>query len=65
MEIILFILLVGVWAAYVLPSFMNSRREISVNSTTQPGVGGGATPIGAAQLFSYNLWIAGGLPLGA
>ncbi len=30
MEIILFILLVGVWAAFVLPSFVNSRRETNV-----------------------------------
>lgn len=34
MEIILFILLVGVWAAFVLPSFVDSRRERYVNSTT-------------------------------
>jgi hypothetical protein len=37
MEIILFILLVGVWAAFVVPSFVDSRRETSVNaSTTEP-----------------------------
>ncbi|MDX1690944.1 MAG: hypothetical protein R3290_07980 [Acidimicrobiia bacterium] len=30
MEIILFILLAGVWAAFVLPSVMNSRRETPV-----------------------------------
>lgn len=33
MEIILFILLVGVWAAFVLPSFVNSRRETPVTQT--------------------------------
>jgi peptidoglycan/LPS O-acetylase OafA/YrhL len=31
MEIVLFILLVGVWAAFVLPSFLNRRRNTAVN----------------------------------
>ena len=31
MEIVLFILLVGVWAAFVLPSFLNRRRSHPVN----------------------------------
>ncbi len=35
MEIVLFILLVGVWAAFVLPSFLNRRRDKAVNR--QPG----------------------------
>ena len=38
MEIILFILLLGVWAALVIPSVLRSRRENSV--TTRPGVQG-------------------------
>jgi hypothetical protein len=38
MEIILFILLVGVWAAFVLPSFVQSRREKPV-STRPPASG--------------------------
>lgn len=33
MEIILFIVLIGVWAAFVLPSFVNSRRETTVTQT--------------------------------
>jgi small-conductance mechanosensitive channel len=37
MEIVLFILLVGVWAAFVLPSFLNRRRDKVVNR--QPGTG--------------------------
>ena len=31
MEIVLFILLVGVWAAFVLPSFLTRRRNTVVN----------------------------------
>jgi len=31
MEIVLFILLVGVWAAFVLPSFLSRRRDKAVN----------------------------------
>jgi len=31
MEIVLFILLVGVWAAFVLPAFLNRRRGKAVN----------------------------------
>lgn len=31
MEIVLFILLVGVWAAFVLPAFLNRRRDKAVN----------------------------------
>ncbi|MBM3695336.1 MAG: hypothetical protein FJW79_05335 [Actinobacteria bacterium] len=31
MEILLFILLVGVWAAFVLPSFLSRRRKPAVN----------------------------------
>ena len=38
MEIILFILLLGVWAALVIPSVLRSRRENSV--TTRPGAQG-------------------------
>lgn len=34
MEIIVFILLVGVWAAFLLPSFMNSRKESTVDRRT-------------------------------
>jgi hypothetical protein len=34
MEIVLFILLVGVWAAFVLPSFFSSRRETPVDRRT-------------------------------
>jgi uncharacterized membrane protein YfcA len=37
MEIILFILLVGVWAAFVLPSVMNSRRETPMDETNDAG----------------------------
>ncbi len=37
MEIILFILLVGVWAAFVLPSVMNSRRETAMDETNDSG----------------------------
>ena len=32
MEILLFILLIGVWAAFVVPAFVNSRREAYVNA---------------------------------
>jgi hypothetical protein len=32
MEILLFILLIGVWAAFVVPAFVNSRREAYVSS---------------------------------
>jgi hypothetical protein len=35
MEIVLFILLVGVWAAFVLPAFLSRRRDKAVNR--QPG----------------------------
>lgn len=35
MEIVLFILLVGVWAAFVLPAFLSRRRDRAVNR--QPG----------------------------
>jgi hypothetical protein len=31
MEIVLFILLVGVWAAFVLPSLLSRRRDKAVN----------------------------------
>lgn len=31
MEIVLFILLVGVWAAFVLPAFLSRRRDKAVN----------------------------------
>jgi hypothetical protein len=34
MEIVLFILLVGVWAAFVLPSFLSRRRDRAVNRQT-------------------------------
>ena len=34
MEIVLFILLVGVWAAFVLPSFLSRRRDKAVNRQT-------------------------------
>ena len=34
MEIVLFILLVGVWAAFVLPSFLSRRRDKAVNPET-------------------------------
>jgi type II secretory pathway pseudopilin PulG len=34
MEIVLFILLVGVWAAFVLPSFFSSKRETPVDRRT-------------------------------
>ena len=37
MEMFLFILLIGVWAAFVLPSFMYARRETPVDRTTQTG----------------------------
>jgi len=40
MEIILFILLLGVWAVLVIPSVLRSRRENSV--TTRSGVQGDA-----------------------
>jgi hypothetical protein len=36
MVIILFFLLVAVWAAVLLPSVVNVRRESQVNSTTRP-----------------------------
>lgn len=36
MEILLFILLVGVWAAFLLPSFLSGRRRRSVNR--RPGL---------------------------
>lgn len=32
-EIVLFILLAGVWAALLIPSFVHSRREAPINST--------------------------------
>jgi hypothetical protein len=32
MEILLFILLIGVWAAFVVPAFVNSKREAYVNA---------------------------------
>lgn len=35
MEIIAFILLVGLWAAFVLPPVMNSRKEDAVEDTPQ------------------------------
>ena len=34
MEIVLFILLVGVWAAFVLPSFLSRRRDKAVDRQT-------------------------------
>jgi len=34
MEIVLFILLMGVWAAFVLPAFLNRRRDKAVNRQT-------------------------------
>jgi hypothetical protein len=36
MVIILFFLLVAVWAAVLLPSVLNARRESPVNATTTP-----------------------------
>jgi hypothetical protein len=39
MVIILFFLLVAVWAAVLLPSVVNVRRESQVNSTTRPEPG--------------------------
>ncbi|MFQ5948609.1 MAG: hypothetical protein ACE5KX_07100 [Acidimicrobiia bacterium] len=37
MEIILFILLAGVWALFLLPSFMSSRKEAAVSTTRDYG----------------------------
>jgi hypothetical protein len=49
MEIILFILLIGVWAAFVVPAFVNSRREAYLNATTEEPVRSIDSPLPSAQ----------------
>ena len=49
MEILLFILLIGVWAAFVVPAFVNSRREAYLNATTREPVRSVDSPLPDAR----------------
>jgi peptidoglycan/LPS O-acetylase OafA/YrhL len=54
MEIVLFILLVGVWAAFVLPSFLTRRRNTVVNrqSAAADSVVGTAADVRRQQVLA-------------
>lgn len=49
MEVVLFVLLMGVWVAFVLPSFLSSRRETPVDRTGQTGGRVAAPPPGGPE----------------